>query len=111
MRATAASISNCSSLTGRPLLPPRVEGLREAARAIGAGPVRMTGSGARILALEAARFGLNVDLISSAEFPDIVAVAQIGLAADPRDCPPRPLYLKAPDAQPAAGDGVAHANP
>lgn len=96
---------------GRPLLAPRVDGLREAARAIGAGPVRVTGSGARILALEAARFGLNVDLISSAEFPDIVAVAQIGLAADPRSSPPRPLYLKAPDALPAASAPIAHANP
>jgi tRNA threonylcarbamoyladenosine biosynthesis protein TsaB len=96
---------------GRPLLAPRVDGLREAARAIGAGPVRVTGSGARILALEAARFGLNVDLISSAEFPDIVAVAQIGLAADPRNSPPRPLYLKAPDALPAASAPIARTNP
>jgi tRNA threonylcarbamoyladenosine biosynthesis protein TsaB len=97
--------------TGRPLTQPRVDGLREAARAIGAGPVRLTGSGARLLALEAARFGLNVDLVKSAEFPDIVAVAQIGLAADPRDRPPRPLYLKAPDALPAAGASVARASP
>jgi tRNA threonylcarbamoyladenosine biosynthesis protein TsaB len=97
--------------TGRPLLAPRVDGLREAARAIGAGPVRVTGSAARMLALEAARFGLNVDLVSSAEFPDIIAVAQIGLAGDPRNSPPRPLYLKAPDALPAAGAAVAHANP
>ena len=33
--------------TGRPpLAPPRVDGLREAARAIGPGPVRLAGSGA-----------------------------------------------------------------
>jgi tRNA threonylcarbamoyladenosine biosynthesis protein TsaB len=96
---------------GRPLLAARIDGLREAARAIGAGPVRVTGSAARMLALEAARFGLNVDLISSAESPDIVVVAQIGLAADPRNAPPRPLYLKAPDALPGSGAPVAHANP
>jgi tRNA threonylcarbamoyladenosine biosynthesis protein TsaB len=99
------------AMGGRPLIPARVEGLREAVRAIGAGPVRMTGSGAGILALEAARVGLNVDLTASAQFPDIVAVARIGLALDPRDCPPRPLYLKSPDAQPAASESIARANP
>ncbi|WP_158815250.1 tRNA (adenosine(37)-N6)-threonylcarbamoyltransferase complex dimerization subunit type 1 TsaB [Methylocapsa sp. S129] len=96
---------------GRPLIPARIEGLREAVRAIGAGPVRMTGSGARILALEAARVGLGADLTGSVDFPDILAVARIGLALDPRDCPPRPLYLKSPDARPATGEGVARANP
>jgi tRNA threonylcarbamoyladenosine biosynthesis protein TsaB len=96
---------------GRPLIPARIEGLREAVRAIGAGPVRMTGSGAGILALEAARVGLNADLGASADYPDILAVARIGLAMDPRDCPPRPLYLKSPDAQPATGEGIARATP
>lgn len=97
--------------TGRPLAPPRVDGLREAARAIGQGPVRVAGNAARMLAVEAARFGSNVDLVSNSEFPDILAVARIGLAAEPRELPPRPLYLKAPDAHPAAGAAVAHANP
>lgn len=97
--------------TGRPLIPARLEGLREAVRAVGAGPVRMTGNGARLLAVEAARAGLAVELVSSADFPDILAVARVGLAADPRDCPPRPLYLKPPDAQPATGAAVARVNP
>jgi tRNA threonylcarbamoyladenosine biosynthesis protein TsaB len=95
---------------GRPLLPPRIENLRDAVRAIGAGPVRMTGSGARLLALEAARVGLGVELAEGGDFPDIAAVALIGLAADPRDSPPRPVYLKPPDAHPAANEGVARAN-
>lgn len=97
--------------TGRPLIPPRLEGLREAVRAVGAGPVRMTGSGARLLAMEAVRAGFGAELVSSADFPDILAVARVGLAADPRDCPPRPLYLKPPDAHPAVDAGVARANP
>lgn len=96
--------------TGRPLIPPRLEGLREAVRAVGAGPVRMTGSGARLLAMEAVRAGFGAELVSSADFPDILAVARVGLAADPRDCPPRPLYLKPPDAHPAVDAGVARAN-
>ncbi len=97
--------------TGRPLIPARLEGLREAVRALGAGPVRMTGNGARLLAVEAARAGLSVELVSDADFPDILAVARVGLAADPRDSPPRPLYLKPPDAQPAVGASVARAKP
>lgn len=97
--------------TGRPLIPPRLEGLREAVRAIGAGPVRMAGDGARLLAVEAARAGFDVELTGGAAFPDILAVARVGLAADPRDCPPRPLYLKPPDAQPAVGASLARASP
>jgi tRNA threonylcarbamoyladenosine biosynthesis protein TsaB len=92
---------------GRPLIPARIAGLREAVRSIGAGPVRMTGSGARILALEAARTGLNADVVGGEDFPDILAVARIGLALEPRDCPPRPLYLKSPNAQPSTGEGIA----
>jgi tRNA threonylcarbamoyladenosine biosynthesis protein TsaB len=97
--------------TGRPLVPARVEGLREAVRSIGAGPVRVTGSGARMLAIEAARVGFSAEVVGAGDFPDILAVARIGLAADPRDCPPRPLYLKSPDAQLAMGAGIARANP
>jgi tRNA threonylcarbamoyladenosine biosynthesis protein TsaB len=98
------------AMGGRPLIPARIEGLREAVRAIGTGPVRMTGSGAGILALEAALAGLNADLAGDADYPDILAIARIGLAMDPRDCPPRPLYLKPPDAQPASGESIARAN-
>jgi tRNA threonylcarbamoyl adenosine modification protein YeaZ len=96
--------------TGRPLISPRVEGVREAVRAMGAGPVRVAGSGARLLALEAARVGLGVDLADDVDFPDILAVARIALTMDPRECPPRPLYIKSPDAQAASGEGVARAN-
>jgi tRNA threonylcarbamoyladenosine biosynthesis protein TsaB len=96
--------------TGRPLVPARVDGLREAVRSIGAGPVRLTGSGAPMLAMEAARTGLNAELVSGAEYPDITVVARVGLAADPKDAPPHPLYLKPPDAQPAAATGVARAS-
>ena len=84
------------AMGGRPLIPARIEGLREAVRAIGAGPVRMTGSGAGILALEAALAGLNADLAGDADYPDILAVARIGLAMDPRDCPPRPFISSRP---------------
>lgn len=96
--------------TGRPLISPRLEGLREAVRAMGAGPVRVTGSGARALALEAARVGLGAETAGSFDFPDIAAVARVGLAMDPREGPPRPLYIKSPDAQLATGESIARAN-
>ncbi len=37
---------------------------------------------------------------------DIVFVARLGLLADPLLAPPRPLYLKAPDAKPKDGGGI-----
>ncbi len=95
---------------GRPLIAARLEGPREAARAIGAGPVRIAGSGAQLLAVEAARLGLAVEVADALDFPDILAVARLGLAAEPRESPPRPLYLKSPDAKPAAAEAIAHAN-
>ncbi|HEV3043939.1 MAG TPA: tRNA (adenosine(37)-N6)-threonylcarbamoyltransferase complex dimerization subunit type 1 TsaB [Roseiarcus sp.] len=92
---------------GRPLLAPRLASPRDAARAIGAGPARLTGSGAQILASEAARIGLSVEIAGQMDYPDIVAVARLGLIADPSQSPPRPLYLKAPDAQPAENAAIA----
>ena len=97
--------------TGRPLLPARVVGLRDAARAIGAGPARLAGNGAPLLALEAARIGLAVELTGEVAYPDIVSVARLGLVADPAQSPPRPLYLKAPDAHPAENSAIARFNP
>jgi tRNA threonylcarbamoyladenosine biosynthesis protein TsaB len=86
--------------TGRPLIAARVETLRDAARAIGAGPARIAGNAASLLAEEFGRAASAFDVSAAAEYPDIFAVARIGLASDPQAAPPRPLYLKAPDAQP-----------
>ena len=44
--------------SGRPLFAPRIASLRDAIRAIGAGPARMAGDGAKALALEGRRAGL-----------------------------------------------------
>jgi tRNA threonylcarbamoyladenosine biosynthesis protein TsaB len=95
---------------GRPLLPPRVASARDAVRSIGAGPARLTGSGAPLLAAEASRIGLDAELAGDIFFPDIVSVARLGLVAEPNQSPPRPLYLKAPDAQPAEGAAIARAS-
>jgi tRNA threonylcarbamoyl adenosine modification protein YeaZ len=95
--------------TGRPLIPPRVETPRDAVRAIGAGPARLAGDAARLLAVEAQRAGLPFDLSAAVDLPDIVAIARVGLACDPALNPARPLYVKPPDAKPGVADQIARA--
>jgi tRNA threonylcarbamoyl adenosine modification protein YeaZ len=93
--------------SGRPIFAPRVAKLREAARWIGRGPAFLAGSGAKILAEEAIRAGVDVDASAAADYPDIVAVAQLGAVLDPETAPARPLYIKPPDAHPTEGYAVA----
>jgi hypothetical protein len=50
---------------------------------------------------------VEVDASGARPFPDIVAIARIGLAADPAQWPARPLYVKAPDAHPARDEAIA----
>ena len=81
------------------IFSPRVVSLRDAVRAIGGSPARVVGDAAGLLAEEARRAGVEVDASAGAAYPDIVAIARIGLAADPAAWPARPFYLKPPDAQ------------
>ena len=76
-------------------------------RAIGGSPARVVGDAAVLLAEEARRAGVDVDASGASAYPDILAIARIGLAADPAAWPARPLYIKAPDAQPARDESVA----
>ncbi|MEJ0095405.1 MAG: tRNA (adenosine(37)-N6)-threonylcarbamoyltransferase complex dimerization subunit type 1 TsaB [Methylocella sp.] len=96
---------------GRAILSPRIAPIREAARSLGSGPVRLVGSGAALLAIEAASAGLTVESVGETLVPDIVFVAKLGLLADPAMAPPRPLYLKAPDAKPQDATRVPLATP
>jgi tRNA threonylcarbamoyl adenosine modification protein YeaZ len=91
---------------GRPLFAPRVGAPLDAIRAVGAGPTRLAGDAAEILAAEARRVGMACEAYPAA-YPDIVAVARVALASDPAANPPRPLYVKPPDAKPAAGEAIA----
>ncbi|MGD0639891.1 MAG: tRNA (adenosine(37)-N6)-threonylcarbamoyltransferase complex dimerization subunit type 1 TsaB [Roseiarcus sp.] len=95
--------------SGRPLFAPRIASLRDAVKAIGAGPVRVAGDAAEAFALEARRAGLPCDSFVAAAYPDVVAIARIGLVSDPGESAPRPLYVKPPDAKPTAGDAIARA--
>ena len=83
---------------GRTLVSPRIATLRDAVRAASTGPVRIAGSAARLLA--DAWTGTPPVTVDTATTPDIEWVARLGVAAIASQSPPRPLYLRAPDAQP-----------
>jgi tRNA threonylcarbamoyl adenosine modification protein YeaZ len=85
---------------GRTLVAPRVATIRDAVRAAITGPVRIIGSAARQVAAawpKGAEPPLQVEHRSA---PDIDWVARLGAAAAQGYGPPKPLYLRAPDAQP-----------
>jgi len=85
---------------GRTLVAPRVATIRDAVRAAITGPVRIIGSAARQVAAawpKGAEPPLQVEHRSAA---DIDWVARLGAAAAEGYGPPKPLYLRAPDAQP-----------
>jgi tRNA threonylcarbamoyladenosine biosynthesis protein TsaB len=95
--------------SGRPLGPPRCDTARECVRAIGAGPAWLAGDAAALIANEAHRAGLPYDLDAARAWPDIVALAWMGLAVDPVTSPARPVYAKPPDARPNPAESIARA--
>jgi tRNA threonylcarbamoyl adenosine modification protein YeaZ len=94
---------------GRALAAPALSPIREAVRSLGEGPFRLTGPGARLMAEEARKLGIAVDIVGTLVSPEIVFVAGLGLAADPKTALPRPLYLKAPDARPQQAAAIQRA--
>jgi tRNA threonylcarbamoyladenosine biosynthesis protein TsaB len=82
---------------GQSIIAPTLIRAREAARLVGAGPVALVGSGARLVAAETA--GTEI-AVHDKPFPDILWVARLGLVADPAHALPKPLYLRGPDAKP-----------
>ncbi|HTJ03192.1 MAG TPA: tRNA (adenosine(37)-N6)-threonylcarbamoyltransferase complex dimerization subunit type 1 TsaB [Methylovirgula sp.] len=82
--------------SGHVQVAPRLASLREAVPLLDGNPLRLIGSGAPMLAIEAATAGRAVEMAGEGSAPDIVYVARLGLLADP-NTPARPLYLKAPD--------------
>jgi tRNA threonylcarbamoyl adenosine modification protein YeaZ len=85
---------------GRTLVAPRIASLHDAARMAANGAVRVVGSAAKALAdawpaREPAP--LSVEELPA---PDIAWVARLGAAATGALTAPKPLYLRAPDAQP-----------
>ena len=85
---------------GRTLVPPRIAPLREALRAAMTGPTRIVGSGAELIVALWPKTEPPPALVDQRGAPDIGWVARLGAAAAVTDGPPKPLYLRAPDAQP-----------
>ena len=94
---------------GRPLVAPCLLPLREAVRAVGPGLVRLTGSGAPLLGAEARALGQHFIVVDAAAAPQIEWVARLGALADAGAAPPKPLYLRAPDAAPQDAARIARA--
>ncbi|QIB33861.1 tRNA (adenosine(37)-N6)-threonylcarbamoyltransferase complex dimerization subunit type 1 TsaB [Ancylobacter pratisalsi] len=92
---------------GRVLVGARAMALKDAARAVAIGPVRLAGSGAALLAAawpSGERPPLRVDAEAT---PDPVWVARLASVSDPAKAPPRPLYLREADAKPQTAGRIA----
>jgi tRNA threonylcarbamoyladenosine biosynthesis protein TsaB len=85
---------------GRTLVAPRIATLRDALRAAITGPARIIGSGAAFLAKAWPKGAEPPLLVDTRSAPDISWIARLGAAAAEGYGPPKPLYLRAPDAQP-----------
>lgn len=94
---------------GRPITPAGLFGARELLGALRPGPLRLVGSGAPILAIEAWRSGRAAEVTGELSAPDIMAVARLGALADPANALPRPLYLETPAAFASASADASRA--
>src|SRR5450759_4314837 len=85
---------------GRTIVAPRLAPLREALRAAATGAQRLVGTAAATLAAAWPPGERPPSLVDARRAPDIDWVARLGAAAVETGMPPKPLYLRAPDAQP-----------
>jgi tRNA threonylcarbamoyl adenosine modification protein YeaZ len=90
---------------GRTLVAPQVASLAEAVAAA-RGAARVIGSGAPLIAA-AWPPGEPPPAFDPREAPDIGWVARLGAAAEKSSAPPKPLYLRAPDARPQHAAWIA----
>jgi len=86
--------------SGRTLVPPRIASLREALKASMTGSTRLVGSGAQAIAALWPKSEPPPVVVDPRGAPDIDWVARLGAAAAAGHGPPKPLYLRAPDARP-----------
>jgi len=85
---------------GRTLIAPRLAPLGEAIRAAARVPARIVGSAAQAVADGLAPSVAKPIAVDIRRAPDIGWVAKIGAAVSEAQAPPKPQYLRAPDAQP-----------
>ena len=86
--------------SGRTLLAPRLAPLSEAVHAASEAPARIVGSAAQAVADGLPAAGPAPVTVDNSDAPDIDWIAQIGAVVPQTTAPPKPLYLRAPDAQP-----------
>jgi len=84
---------------GEVLLSPRIVPVAEAVEAAAGASARLVGSGAAMMR-EIWPDGAPAPQIDERRAPDIASVARLGAKAIPQDSPPKPLYLRPPDAHP-----------
>ena len=85
---------------GRTLVAPRIASIRDAVRLAANSAVRIVGSAAKALAEAWPAREPPPLLVEQSAAPDIAWVARLGAAATDNLTAPKPLYLRAPDAQP-----------
>jgi tRNA threonylcarbamoyl adenosine modification protein YeaZ len=85
---------------GRSIVAPRLASVRDALRVGATGSPRIVGSAAKILAAAWPAGERPPAAIDARRAPDIDWVARLGAAAAETAAPVKPLYLRAPDAQP-----------
>ncbi len=85
---------------GRTLVSPRIAPIRDAVRAAALGPVRIVGSAADMIVAAWPPGQSAPTVVDSRPAPNIDWVARLGAAAAENHAAPKPLYLRAPDAQP-----------
>jgi tRNA threonylcarbamoyl adenosine modification protein YeaZ len=91
---------------GRTVVLPRVAPIDEAVRAAALGPVRIVGSAADLIAAAWPASQPPPSLVEQKPAPEIDWVARLG-AASVGSAPPKPLYLRAADAQPQDASRLA----
>jgi tRNA threonylcarbamoyl adenosine modification protein YeaZ len=84
---------------GVTVVTPRLDRVRAAVRAVPVGPTVITGSGATLVAAHWPA-GSPVPRVDDRAAPDIGWIARLGAAAQEEGAPPKPLYLRRPDARP-----------
>lgn len=85
---------------GRTFTAPRLATLHEAVLAASEAPSCIVGSAAQLVADALAEAGVATAAVDARAAPDIAWVARMGAVIGQEQQPPKPQYLRAPDAQP-----------
>jgi tRNA threonylcarbamoyladenosine biosynthesis protein TsaB len=87
-------------LGGRTMIAARLAPLQDAVRAAAQAPARIVGSAALAVAAGLSAADAAPAAVDARAAPDIAWVARVGAALPAGQSPPKPQYLRAPDAQP-----------